>query len=79
MSFWEWAVTHGATGILAAVTAGLAYAVVRQHKEMNKLQEERIGDMKAFTEASNALNDKVHKTIADVTKAIEFSTRRRMP
>lgn len=76
LTFWQWAVTHGVNALLAGIVAGLCWVVYTQHKENMRLQQARIDDMKEFTATAGALNDKVHKTVTDFAKIIDYNNRR---
>lgn len=73
---WDWALSHGAAGVLAVVCLVQFLAIRKLYTQVNQVQEERVADLKSYAEAGEKMQDKVHKTANDLARFADFSQRR---
>lgn len=74
---WEWAVMHGVAGVLTVLVIVQTLVIRTLYARMEKNEEARIDDMRAFNAASAGLHDKVHRTVSDINRVIDFMERRK--
>lgn len=73
----EWAIAHGVAGVLAVVCAFQTYAIRALYAQNAAIQQARIDDLKAMTEAAATSQDKLHKAAADLARFADYSSNRR--